>query len=61
MIKEKLSKKEYNALIDEIICCNNALEKHFDSYIANTINRLIQARIDFSNSELQKKELKTTC
>lgn len=55
MNKVKVSKEKYKELIDEIVHCNKALEKRFDKYVANTINQLIQARIEFSNSELERE------
>lgn len=50
--KNKISKKEYKAIIDEILLCQNILTKTFDIYTSNTIARLIEARIKLAQSTI---------
>ena len=51
--KNQISKKRYGELIDEILLCQKALEKRFDVYVANTVSRLIEARIELALSTVE--------
>ena len=55
--KNRISKKEYKEIIDEILLCQKALEKRFDVYISNTITRLIEARIKLALSTVDNQPL----
>lgn len=50
MNQDKISKKDYQELIDENQLCYSTLIKTFDKYTANTIVRLIDARIKLWHS-----------
>ncbi len=52
--KRKVSKDEYRQVIDEILGCQNVLTKTFDQHTANVIDRLIIARIQLNQSEIDR-------
>ncbi len=54
MEKQKLSRKEYGTLIDEVLHCQIALAKYHDSYFVNALARLIDARIKLACSTVEK-------
>ncbi len=58
---KEISAKEYNALIIEILDLQKTLEGHVGIYTANTIVRLIDARINLANSTVKKEVGVKTC
>jgi len=53
MKKNEISAEEYKRIIDEIVLCHDALSKRFDEYVANSISRLIDARIKLALSTIK--------
>lgn len=52
--KNKISKKEYREIIDEILGCEKAIKQHFNVYAANSISRLVMARVKLETSEIDE-------
>ncbi len=52
---KKISAKEYNALINEILSLQKTLEGDIGVYPTNTLVRLIDARINLANSIVKRE------
>jgi hypothetical protein len=57
MNKRIVSKEEYEQIIDEILHCRYNLAKTFDIYTANTIDRLIMARVKIAQITISHKPI----
>jgi hypothetical protein len=56
-MKQKISKKEYKEVIDEVLRCQKVLEKDLGKYTTNAITRLVMARIKLEHSTIQEETI----